>query len=216
MRPIVIIKNPKSDIARQWAMNVADKMGFSIEEGDLETIEEIVESRDAALVVIGINVNPSRGEVQHLLNLTRTLRVPYIFVKNGTAQFNTIGLPVKRFDEEREKAPYCGSFARYYSSCVTIYKPNDYGSGAARNIKAISDLLAKQDITPALVQCRHDSDNVELEAISHNDDIIIIGASRDYGLDDILFGPKERKVIIKAQMPVMVINPRGDLYPLCD
>lgn len=216
MRPIVIIKNKKSDIARSWAEIVAEKMEFSIEESELETVEEMVESHDVALVVIGLDTRPSRKEVQHCLNMTRALRVPYIFVKNGQARFATIGMPVKRFEEEREKGPYCGSFARNFSSKVTIYKPKDYGSGAEHNIKAISNLLAKQQIIPTVVQCRHDSDGVELESISHDNDIVIIGASRDYGLDDILFGPKERKIIINATMPVMMVNPRGDLYPLCD
>ena len=49
---------------------------------------------------------------------------------------------------------------------------------------------------------------------SYNVSLLMISASRDYGLDDILFGPKELKVI-KSTVPVMVINPRGDLYALC-
>jgi len=216
MRPIVIIRNRKIDIARRWAETVAAQMEFSIEEGELDTIEEMVESHDVALVVIGMDATPGRKEVQHCLDMTRSLRVPYIFVKSGEARFSTIGMPIKRFEEEREKGPYCGSFARNFSSKVTIYKPKDYGTGAERNIEAISGLLAKQDIVPSVVQCRHDSDGVELESLSHNDDVVIIGASRDYGLDDILFGPKERRIIINATMPVIMVNPRGDLYPLCD
>lgn len=216
MRPIVIIRNKRIDLARQWAEAVASRMEFSIEEGDLDTIEELVESHDVAIVVIGIDAKPDRREIQHCLDLTRSLRVPYVFVKNGSARFGNIGVPVKRFEEEKEKAPYCGSFARNFGSRVTIYQPNDYGSSARRNIDAIKVLLEKQGIKPEIKPCRHDSDGVELESLSFGDDMVIIGASRDYGLDDILFGPKERKIIIKSQMPVMVINPRGDLYPLCD
>lgn len=216
MRPIVIIRNKKIDLARQWAETVASRMEFSVEEGDLTTIEELVESHDVALVVIGLDENPKRKEVQHCLDLTRTLRVPYVFVKSGNARFGNIGVPVKRFEEEKEKAPYCGSFARNFGSHVTIYQPDDYGSSARRNIDAIKVLLEKQGIKPEIKSCRHDSDGVEFESLSFGDDMVIIGASRDYGLDDILFGPKERKIIIKAAMPVMMVNPRGDLYPLCD
>lgn len=216
MRPIVIIRNKKIDLARQWAEAVAARMDFSIEEGELATIEEFVESHDAALVVIGLDEKPNRKEVQECLNLTRSLRVPYIFVKNGTTRFANIGMPVKRFEEEKEKAPYCGSFARNFGSHVTIYQPDDYGSGARRNIESMKTLLEKQNVAAEVRACRHDSDGVELESIGFNDDMVIIGASRDYGLDDILFGPKERKIIMSAPMPVMMINPRGDLYPLCD
>lgn len=218
MRPIVIIKNKRSDIARQWADVVAKRMEFTIEDGELDTIEEMVESHDVALVVIGLDEKPSRKEVQHCLDMTRTLRVPYIFVKDGSkdARFERIGVPVKRFEEEKEKGPYCGSFARNFGSHVTMYQPNDYGSGARRNIGSIKELLDKQKIDVAISECRKDSDGVELEAVSHGDDLLIVGASRDYGLDDIFFGPKERKIIMTAPMPIMMINPRGDLYPLCD
>jgi nucleotide-binding universal stress UspA family protein len=46
-------------------------------------------------------------------------------------------------------------------------------------------------------------------------DLLMISASRDYGIDDIIFGPKEEKIVKKSTIPVMVINPRKDLYALC-
>jgi len=46
--------------------------------------------------------------------------------------------------------------------------------------------------------------------------IVLLSASRDYGLDDIIFGPKERHLIQKSTVPVLLVNPRGDLYALCD
>jgi len=216
MRPIVIIKNKNSDVARLWAEHIAERMEFSIEDGDLDTVEEMVESHDVALVVIGLDKKPSRKEVQKCLDSTRSLRVPYIFVKSSDCRFDKIGVPVKRFEEEKEKGPYCGSFARNFNSRVTLYQPNDYGSGAKRNIDAIKGLLEKQGIVVSIAQCKRNSDNVEYESLTYGDDIVIIGASRDYGLDDIIFGPQERKIIMQASMPVIVINPRGDLYPLCD
>ncbi len=49
-----------------------------------------------------------------------------------------------------------------------------------------------------------------------NTDMIVWTASRDYGLDDLLFGPAERKIILRSAVPVALLNPRGDLYSLCD
>ena len=67
---------------------------------------------------------------------------------------------------------------------------------------------------------KKDSSSIELEAgllnKNQQDNILIISASRDYGLDDIIFGPKERKIIKNINIPTMLINPRGDLYTLCD
>ena len=41
-------------------------------------------------------------------------------------------------------------------------------------------------------------------------------ASREYGLDDWLFGPPEQYVICHSPVPVMLVNPRADLFSLCD
>ena len=54
------------------------------------------------------------------------------------------------------------------------------------------------------------------EAEKEQAGMIIVSASRDYGLDDILFGPKEYHVVKKSDIPVLLVNPRGDLYALCD
>jgi hypothetical protein len=67
---------------------------------------------------------------------------------------------------------------------------------------------------------KKDSNGIELESAilnkNNQNSILIISASRDYGLDDIIFGPKERKIIKNTNLPIMLINPRGDLYALCD
>ena len=47
-------------------------------------------------------------------------------------------------------------------------------------------------------------------------DLLILTASRDYGLDDILFGPPELHAIRHALVPVLLVNPREDLFSLCD
>jgi hypothetical protein len=56
---------------------------------------------------------------------------------------------------------------------------------------------------------------VTLSAIKNGYDMVIISTSRDYGLDDIILGPKEQHIFNATQVPLMCINPRGDLYVLC-
>lgn len=46
--------------------------------------------------------------------------------------------------------------------------------------------------------------------------LILLTASREYGLDDWLFGPPEQYVIRHSAVPVMLVNPRADLFSLCD
>ena len=46
--------------------------------------------------------------------------------------------------------------------------------------------------------------------------LVLLTASREYGLDDWLFGPPEQYVIRHSRVPVMLVNPRADLFSLCD
>ena len=219
MRPIgiIAIKNEALATARKIGMEIAERMNFEttdVSEAGFNTIDEWVESNDAAMVIIGID---GKTKVQKMLDMTRGLRVPYIMVKPGQKfECNSIALPVTRFLEDREKGPYCASFARYFGGKVTIYKPKDFGSAAQQNIDTICTLFDTREVQYEIVQGKKDSSGIELEASRHSSAMCIISASRDYGLDDIVFGPKERKIIKEAEMPVMVVNPRGDLYPLCD
>ena len=95
----------------------------------------------------------------------------------------------------------------------------DYGSRTRKNTDAICTLLDKFALNYQRVEAAKDSFKVEIEAarrvVELQAGLLIISASRDYGLDDIFFGPKELKVIQKSPVPVMVINPRKDLYALC-
>lgn len=222
MRPIFIIHN-NTHCDEILADKISTHMGFEIREINVENLDyisKLVEDEDAALLIIGINTNK---EIQFYLDKCRDLRIPYIFVKNNiTADFkiDTILLPITNLEEEKEKGPFASSFARHFNSEIKIYQPNDYGSKATKNIEAIKNLFDSFNLTYTTIKGKKDSHKIELEAGKLNHDasnsILIISASRDYGLDDLIFGPKERKILKNVNHPTMLINPRGDLYALCD
>lgn len=222
MRPILQIAN-NNKTSLHLANQIAECMDFLVHEinlSDLDNINNLVEEQDAALLIIGLN---SDKEIQNYLNKCRELRIPYIFVKNNIPNnFNikNIILPITNLEEEREKGPFASSFARHFNCPITIYQPNDYGSKAAINIEAMKTLFNSFDIQHSTSKGKKDSSSIELEAgllnKNQQNNILIISASRDYGLDDIIFGPKERKIIKNIDSPTMLINPRGDLYALCD
>jgi hypothetical protein len=222
MRPILIIHND-SRSSEIVASLIANQMQFAMREittDVLNNIGSIIEEEDAALLIIGLN---NDREIQPYLNKCRELRVPYIFVKNDLPRdynIETILLPVTNLEEEREKGPYTSSLSRHFNSHIKFYQPNDYGTKAATNIEAMKVLFNSFDLTYTTTQGKKDSSNIELETakshINTPNSILIISASRDYGLDDLIFGPKERKILKTTNIPTMLINPRGDLYALCD
>ncbi|MFI3296407.1 MAG: universal stress protein [bacterium] len=206
------INNITNCIAKTMSFNIIDIM-FD----QLVDIIEIIDENDAALIVCEID---KREDTQKYLNLLRDIRVPYIFTKpSQTFELKHIALPITFLIEEKEKAPFASSFARSFNADITIYQPKDYGTKAQQNIDAISTLFNSLNVDYKISKGSKGSDKIEFEALklSQTDhQLIIISASREYGLDDIILGPKERKIINQATIPVMVINPRGDLYALCD
>lgn len=222
MRPILQIPN-NNNTSIYLANHIAQCMDFIVQEiqiSDLNNINTIVEEKDAALLIIGLNSNK---EIQNYLNKCRELRIPYIFVKDTLhPDFNikNIILPITNLEEEREKGPFASSFARHFHCPISIYQPNDYGSKAITNIEAMKILFDSFSLKYTITKGKKDSSGIEFEIglLNKNtpNNLLIISASRDYGLDDLIFGPKERKIIKNINIPTMLINPRGDLYALCD
>lgn len=179
--------------------------------------------------------NNSRTIQQHL-NDCREERRPYVFVTNTMTvkPLRRLLVPVSMLEEETYKAEICTYLARKTGAHIILLQANDYGSHARQNvnrivthIKAVNERLQKSDvsdqkseITYEVCIARKDSFSLVREASERQrdfqHDLLVLTASRDYGLDDILFGPPERKAIQRALVPVMLVNPREDLFSLCD
>jgi hypothetical protein len=84
----------------------------------------------------------------------------------------------------------------------------------------MQDLFEKFNLIVNIEKAKGDSFKVDKEAVHKasikNIGLIIITASREYGLDDLFFGPNELHLIKKSTKPILLVNPRADLYALCD
>ena len=178
-----------------------------------------------------------RRAIQRQLNENREERRPYVFVTNTMTvkPLRRLLVPVSMLEEETYKAEICTYIARKTGAHIILLQANDYGSHARQNvnrivthIQKINERLAQSadtgQATPAIsyeiVIARKDSFKLTQEAAERQrdfqHDLLILTASREYGLDDVLFGPPERKAIQRALVPVMLVNPREDLFSLCD
>lgn len=200
--------------------NLADEVEvFHVAQG--EDLIEFCESKEVSFLFIQHSGNRSR-EVRRLLSLCRGLRIPYCFFKDTYSELDMrkVLLPVSFLEEELEKAQFASAFGRFCHSEIRIMVANDYGSKAKNNVRKMKTLFDKFDFVYTEETGRKDSFKVELEAAriaaGAGVGMVIVSASRDYGLDDIIWGPKEQKVIQASEVPVLLVNPRGDLYALCD
>jgi len=166
--------------------------------------------------------------IQRHLNDCRDERRPYVFVTPTmiVKPLHRLLVPVSMLEEETYKAEICTYIARKTGAHIILLKARDYGSHAQQNvnrivthIKAVSEKTGEK-ISYEVCEARKDSFSLAKEATERQKDfrydLLILTASREYGLDDILFGPPERKAIQRALVPVLLVNPRTDLFSLCD
>jgi nucleotide-binding universal stress UspA family protein len=206
---------------QQWIDESAHAVISMIRPASMMLHEALTQIEVAFLVIEPIS-GSEYSKVQPILNNCKPLRIPYFFVNQHTTSisFDRVLVPVGFLTEEKEKGIFASKLARFCGSTITLLKAKDYGSRAERSVQQIQTLFEKLDISCVVEQARKDSFKVQqeasLRACKGDADMIVITASREYGLDDVLFGPPERKIIQNATVPVMVLNPRPDLYVLCD
>ncbi len=169
-----------------------------------------------------------RRTIQHHLDDCREERRPYVFVTNTMTvkPLRRILVPVSMLEEETYKAEICTYLARKTGAHIILLQANDYGSHARNNVNRIVTHIegiiqrTGETISYEVVLARKDSFSLIREASERQrdfqHDLLVLTASREYGLDDILFGPQERHAIRRALVPVMLVNPRDDLFSLCD
>ena len=184
----------------------------------------------------------TRRSVQHALDLCREERRPYVVIKddcsaqqscclevqNGST-LSSILVPVTMLEEEVYKAEICTYLARKTGAHLILLRANDYGSKAKRNTQRIIthiQTISERTGIPISYEervAKGDSFHIHKEIVGDqvmrqlgDQAMILLTASREYGLDDWLFGPPEQYVIRKSEVPVMLVNPRADLFSLCD
>ena len=229
-RPVVVLQY---DLTEQTSLAFGEQLaaGFnydlhSLTIGDktednvvrLGDVADVVEQLDASLLVVELT---NKLSVQTYLDAFRALRIPYLFVRAGQKpNFEKVALPISFLIEDKEKGPFAAAFGRFFKSQLVIFQQKDYGTKALQNIDAIKTLLDSFQLNYEVRKAFKDSNGVEREAAnwaaSGEAGLVLVSASREYGLDDLLFGSKERKMITRTNVPIMLINPRGDLYTLCD
>lgn len=169
-----------------------------------------------------------RRTIQQHLNECREERRPYVFVTSTMTvkPLHRLLVPVSMLEEETYKAEICTYLARKTGAHIILLQANDYGSHARQNvnriathIKAVAEKTG-EPISYEVAIAKKDSFKLMREAAERQrdfrHDLLILTASREYGLDDILFGPQELHAIRQALVPVMLVNPREDLFTLCD
>ena len=177
----------------------------------------------------------TRRDIQRVLDACREERRPYVIIKNECSVqqsccsevqkgLSRILVPVSMLEEEVYKAEICTYLARKTGAHLILLRARDYGNKAKQNMRRIITHIQTiaertgEKISYEEQVAKRDSFSFHKDFHSEewNHDLLLLTASREYGLDDWLFGPPESYAIRQSQVPVMLVNPRADLFSLCD
>ncbi len=194
---------------------------LSVQAFQLNDLTHFCDEQDVSFLFLQLADN-KKHSIRKLLKYTRNLRIPYLFFKDNfpVLQVEKLLVPINFLPEEREKAQFTAAFGRFCQSQITLLQAKDYGSRAAANTSKIAEFLDRFELNYRIAIAAKDSFKLDKAAYQYarqnQYDLLIVSASREYGLDDIVFGPKELQLIHKSKIPILLINPREDLYVLCD
>ena len=195
-----------------------------------ELINTFYEKINAIAIIAGLNSVKLKGHyftAGKLVTDYRNLRVPLIAVHDvipRNTMYQHIVLPLDFNRESKEKSAWAGHITTLNKSRVTIlirnYKDAYFAASLRNNLALVKKLYKNIEVDYDIVKepdIKVDIDRYAVEyAWLNRGDMIVVMATKEVAVDDLLFGLKEKKIIDNAyKLPVMLINPRDDLYLPC-
>jgi len=193
-------------------------------------IDKIYQKINAIAVIAGLNSNRQKSHyftAGKLVTDYRDLRIPLIVVHDVMPRktiYQNIILPLDFNRESKEKSAWAGHISTLNKSKVTIlirsYKDSYLAASLRNNIVLVAKLYKSLEVSYDIIKEPDITVDIDKYAVEYawlnKGDMIVVMATKDVQVDDLLFGMKEKKIINnKYKLTVMLINPRDDLYLPC-
>ncbi|MHA7111886.1 hypothetical protein ACRTDU_17285 [Sunxiuqinia elliptica] len=191
--------------------------------GDLEQgIDRVAEQYDGIMLVL---------TAEHLKAKLRALQIsqiPFLFVQTNKERSLTYQKPMLPVDFRKvmkDTSLWASYFGRFNQAEVTVVNATEKNPENAtmirKNLKFINQLLTKLHLDFNQQSCPKGSFALPFETLkscqADGYDLLIIPSSKNISLLDLIIGLPESKIIKKAgEIPVLCINPKRDMYILCD
>lgn len=165
------------------------------------------------------------GNISQTLHFFRNSRVPLILIPNNASimSLDSIAFAMNFEKEEKEKILWGSYFARIANSQIKIYKPKvkdqNYKLGIMSNFTSLTQLYDKLNLNYSIIDTDFTVYTIEQSSISlatiDQVGLYLIMVNKYWGAIDYILGPSEKDLIKKAEIPIMCIPKRDDLYVLC-
>jgi hypothetical protein len=199
------------------------RVSFLILTGKPENfIEDLADKHEAVLI---ITRNSMFNKLSQALKVSP---IPILFVNERQTEipdYKKIVLPIDLRKETKDAVLWASYFARFNNSGINVLAATDKNKenirSVAKNILSIKNLFSKLNIAVKVFKGKQNSLNIQFEALelaqSSRADLVIVLGSSYISFIDLLIGLPEKKMIKKAEeLPILIINPRKDMYILCD
>ena len=187
-----------------------------------QSIDRVADQYDGILLVL------SAEKIKSKLAALQQSQIPFLFVKGNQPEnlrYKDLILPVDFRKVMKDTSLWASYFGRFNQSAVTVLsateKNKDNANRIKKNQKFIEKLLYKLQLNVQFKSTPKGSFSLPFEALAQcgrdGHDLLIIPASKNISLIDLLIGLPEKKIVKKSgETPVLCINPKRDMYILCD
>lgn len=196
-----------------------------------EVIGKLGQLLNAVVIVSSINTEETKkNKADNPITLLKNMepsRVAYMICnqKRSIVDYSKVLLPLNNARESKEKTLWASYFARFFQSEITLfyrtYKDSLYQKQLNLNLAFARKMLGQFNIIPSNHKSEDRKKLLDLQALDYADKenygVIICQTTKDKSLFDRIKGLEEEKVLKKLKdKPILFLNPRDDLFVLCE
>ena len=187
-----------------------------------QCIDRVAEQYDGIMLVL------TTEKIKAKLLALQQSQIPFLFVKGSqtdSLKYKQVVLPVDFRKVMKDTSLWASYFGRFNHTEITVLsateKNIDHARMIKKNLRFIEKLLFKLQLEVQLKTTQKGSFSLPFAALElcrqNGHDLLIIPASQNISLIDLIIGLPEKKIIKKSnEIPVLCINPKRDMYILCD
>jgi nucleotide-binding universal stress UspA family protein len=195
-----------------------------------KTFNELIPEINAILAIVCCNNSDIKSDFHpsKLLKMFHKSRIPYIFANKlitDASYYKKIILPIDATKESKEKVLWASYFGRFNESELKVMaakvKDEFFLRQLNNNLKFIKKIFENLEVNYNIIKTTEKQNTIDKAAIhtaaEEGAGMVIILSTKSYNIIDLLRGPKELALITnKENVSVMCLNPRDDLYVMCD
>lgn len=212
-------KDDSQNLFRFFQMNNSFKERAVMEKNHLD--EEVI-------MVIFPELPSSYLSQRRFISRSRKLRLPFIVLPQSPSEKWTpqnVIMPISHSRSDKEAAIWVSYWARFNQSKIILLTAQDKEASATLNVnlnvRFIDKLFKNLNISCQIIEENWQSYRIGNAAVERaaelKNSLIAITTTKYYSVEHLFLSPRELRLIKNSSnVPIFCINPRKDLYLLCN